>query len=156
MTKKKNIRIAFIALTAVYICFLWGNSLVPGKQSEVLSLSVLDQANNLMQSLGIGFRFTHHLVRKIAHFTEYMGLGVILLTTLSLCVEKIKDYIFNILFVGLIVPVIDEFIQLFVDGRGGEIKDVIIDFSGVLTGMLIVYIIILIVKNHKERKNVRY
>ena len=34
--------------------------------------------------------------------------------------------------------------------------DVIIDFSGVLTGMLIVYIIILIVKNHKERKYVRY
>ena len=91
-------------------------------------------------------------MRKIAHFTEYFIFGILLLTTLRLYVDKIREKIFNILFIGLAVPVIDEFIQLFVDGRGGEIRDVIIDFSGVLTGMLLSFLIIRLVLNIKENK----
>ena len=42
---------------------------------------------------------------------------------------------------GLCVASIDEFLQLFSPGRGAELRDVGIDFTGVLIGCAIVYIL---------------
>ena len=38
---------------------------------------------------------------------------------------------------GLFTAILDETVQLFVDGRSGEVLDVLIDFSGVLVSVLI-------------------
>lgn len=43
-----------------------------------------------------------------------------------------------------LVPLIDEGIQHFVPGRFGALSDVFIDMSGFFTGMVILYILILI------------
>ena len=43
--------------------------------------------------------------------------------------------------IGLCVASIDEFLQLFSPGRGAELSDVGIDFTGVLIGCAIVYIL---------------
>ncbi len=39
------------------------------------------------------------------------------------------------LFWGLLTPVADESLQLLVEGRSGQLTDVLLDFSGVLAGM---------------------
>lgn len=54
---------------------------------------------------------------------------------------------------GLSTAVIDETIQLFVDGRAGMIKDVLLDFSGVVTGfavMLAFYLIYIRIRKRKQ------
>ena len=42
---------------------------------------------------------------------------------------------------GMAIPFTDETIQLFVEGRSGQIGDVWLDMSGVLAGFLIVKLI---------------
>ena len=46
------------------------------------------------------------------------------------------------LFWGLLTPVADESLQLLVEGRTGQLTDVLIDFSGVLTGMAVCLLIL--------------
>ena len=45
-------------------------------------------------------------------------------------------------FLGLLVAVADETLQLFVDGRGSSVRDVVIDFCGVLGGSVILWILV--------------
>ncbi len=75
------------------------------------------------------------LIRKIAHVTEYFILGILVISLL---------YDFNInkkatisILICIIFATMDEFHQLFVDGRTGRFVDVIIDSIGFGVGILI-------------------
>ena len=46
-----------------------------------------------------------------------------------------RDAIIYILFISLFYAVTDEFHQLFVEGRGSLVSDVLIDFGGSLVGL---------------------
>lgn len=144
-----NFKITMIVLSVFFVCFIWGNSLLPGTESGNLSGNVLNFVNSFLKNVGINKEVSHYMIRKAAHFTEHMCFGACLLVTLRAYTQEVLKYISNILFIGLLVPVIDEFIQLFIDGRGGEIKDVIIDFSGLLVGIIISFIIVFLI----DRKN---
>lgn len=144
-----NFKITMTVLSVFFVCFIWGNSLLPGTESGNLSGNVLNFVNSFLKNAGINKEVSHYMIRKAAHFTEHMCFGACLLVTLRAYTQEVLKYISNILFIGLLVPVIDEFIQLFIDGRGGEIKDVIIDFSGLLVGIIISFIIVFLI----DRKN---
>lgn len=144
-----NFKITMTVLSVFFVCFIWGNSLLPGTESGNLSGNVLNFVNSFLKNVGINKEVSHYMIRKSAHFTEHMCFGACLLVTLRAYTQEVLKYISNILFIGLLVPVIDEFIQLFIDGRGGEIKDVIIDFSGLLVGIIISFIIVFLI----DRKN---
>ena len=77
-------------------------------------------------------------LRKIAHFVLYTLLGAF--TMASVFNTKIKKTAIKGLIsaaIGLAYSISDEIHQLFVEGRSGEIRDVLIDFSGVASGILI-------------------
>lgn len=75
-----------------------------------------------------------HIVRKAAHFYNFAVLGILLCTDKSFCKESvIKTVLWCI--AGLLMAMLDEFHQYFVPGRSAEIRDVMIDFSGVMFGM---------------------
>ena len=80
-----------------------------------------------------------HTVRKAAHVTEYILLGVFLAGAFY---KKQKGSIrFNVLvpfIVGALYAVSDEIHQYFVPGRSMQISDMAIDFCGVLVGVVIV------------------
>jgi VanZ family protein len=67
----------------------------------------------------------------------------------STYLRGIWERFLNPLFSGLFVCFIDETIQLFVEGRSGEIRDMWIDFAGVALGTLIV---LAIINNKKGRR----
>jgi len=80
-----------------------------------------------------------HVVRKCAHFTEYMMLGFMM----RLCLEswfghRMRKYRFLAL-IGLCAGAgyacTDEYHQLAIDGRSGQWTDVLVDTSGVLIGV---------------------
>ena len=81
---------------------------------------------------------TDHIVRKIAHFTEYFILAGLAVHLSYLYVCRWKNILGYMLFGLLLVPVIDEFIQLFSAGRAGMIQDILLDFSGAVTGLVVV------------------
>lgn len=118
--------------------------------SSTSSGGVRTFVNELLKTLRIPFSFTDHIVRKVAHFTEFMTLGILLTVTIYILS---KPNIFIPLFVGLFTAVFDEFIQLFVDGRSGQVSDVVLDFSGFIVGVFFVMLIYIIIKRRKEEND---
>lgn len=78
------------------------------------------------------------VVRKTAHLTEYAVLGfALLLHVMALQLKlKIRFPGLSAFLVGMLYAVSDEVHQLFVPGRSGEGKDVLLDSVGVLLGVI--------------------
>lgn len=87
-------------------------------------------------------------VRKLAHFTLYFVLGILFYNVVGLYNIDNKKILYISLLFCIIYACSDEIHQLFVLGRSGELRDVLIDTLGSILG-------ILIVKNIK-RKNSNY
>lgn len=81
--------------------------------------------------------------RKFCHFSEYALLSLTIYWGLKK--NRITNYYYPIV-ITCLYAITDEFHQLFVAGRSGEIRDVIIDTSGAVFMMLIVYILCRVTK----------
>ncbi len=143
----------WLVALVLMVCFIWGNSLVPGEESGSLSLGVLEHIHGALASVGLPYEWvTHYLVRKTAHFTEYMVLGIIAMQAFrphrsQAALPMLVTALFLVL-----IPSIDETIQLFVGGRAGQVTDVLIDCSGALTGVVLTVIASFIWrKAHRQR-----
>ncbi|MEG1411032.1 MAG: VanZ family protein [Terrisporobacter sp.] len=81
-----------------------------------------------------------YIARKSAHFLGYMMLGILVMSLLlqydNLQHKALKSFIICVLY-----AISDEIHQLFVPGRAGQVKDVMIDSSGAILGIFIVLII---------------
>ena len=89
---------------------------------------------------GLAARLTDHIVRKLAHFCEYMleGFFLVLMTrVLAGRRRRLLPYLSWPALVGVLTALTDETIQLFFQGRGSRVTDVWIDFGGVVAGMLV-------------------
>ncbi len=139
----KRILIVVILLT---LAFIWGHSMMPGDMSGEESGFVYRVLSPVLKLLLPDAWVTEHLVRKIAHFSEYGALGVELTLYASLYKDLKGQRIGNLICSGLIVAFLDETIQIF-SGRGTAIADVWIDLFGFTTGFLIVG---LIYRRHKK------
>lgn len=78
-----------------------------------------------------------HIIRKLAHFLIYTFVGFLLMSLVSTYKLKNKIRIIISLITGFLYACSDEIHQLFVSGRSCEIRDVLIDTSGILLGILI-------------------
>jgi VanZ family protein len=97
--------------------------------------------NAWARRLDLDVQFTSNSVRKLAHFAEFAALGF--LAQLSFwVVNRLNGHtMLHGLFLGLAVAVADETLQLFVDGRGSSVRDIVIDFCGVLAGSSILWLL---------------
>ena len=123
--------------TALLICnlvFIWGNSLLPGEISGAFSdwvKSLLAQLLPMGPDNGSG----GGLLRKVAHFTEFTALGILLAWLHGMLQKgKLQPFLW-----GILAASVDETIQCFVPDRGPGIKDVCIDSAGVLTGIILLW-----------------
>lgn len=80
------------------------------------------------------------IIRKCAHFTIYLILGILVISLLSeYRVVNFKTVLYTLLIVFL-YACSDELHQLFIIGRSSEIRDVLIDSSGGFIGSYIYYL----------------
>ena len=75
------------------------------------------------------------IVRKIAHFTEYLILGILIINVLKDYFKINKKMIIWAIVFCLIYAISDELHQLFSDGRTCRILDVFIDTFGSIIGI---------------------
>lgn len=130
MVQKKRIYI-ISGLILLTLCFIWGNSLDTNQESEAKSRLALSVVQPILEIfLGEG-NVTGHLVRKLAHFTEFGVLGV---WAIWLAVE-LKRHIAEVVLFGVIVALTDETIQIF-SARGSQVQDVWLDFAGFICGVI--------------------
>ena len=126
-------------LLILTLAFIWGHSMAPADDSSAESGFVLQLITPLLEIFTGKGNVTEHLVRKLAHFAEYMVLGVELG---GLFGGDLRKYLIAATH-GLLAAFVDETIQLFVSGRSGQVQDVWLDLSGICLGAGIAALIIL-------------
>ena len=142
MTHEKKARLLRIALV-VTLCLIWGNSLLGKEDSAALSGGITAWLRS------IGLPVSDLFVRKSAHFCEFglLGCELTLLFWLKSGIGLQNGC--NAAFAALLAAVTDETIQSFT-GRGSSVRDVVLDFTGALTGILLLS---LALKQIGKRKN---
>ena len=105
-------------------------------------ISIKEKVFNVLKRYGS----KGYIVRKLAHFSIYACIGV----SISLFIYVLSKRIYISSVVAMIASIsyayYDEMRQLSVAGRSGNMKDVLIDSTGALTGVLILLIIIVAFK----------
>ena len=149
MTADKRIR-RCTALLILNLAVIWGNSLLPAEISGAISgflAQLLGRLQGMSQSeatAGDG------LLRKMAHFTEFACLGLLLARRFVLTGHDKAEIICRTLLGGFVAACVDETIQIFVSGRASSLIDVWIDVCGAAAGLMILLIVRKIVKNRKQ------
>jgi len=141
MAEKKLIKQRWIwTLTVIlYVGFIFHNSLTPADESSRQSGGVLQIILQFVEWLGMeGSWITEHLVRKTAHFAEYTLLGILLGTALRQYPAGVAMRRILQCWVGNVIPLVDETLQLFTEGRSGQISDVWLDMAGVFAGFCLI------------------
>ena len=88
MKKKRVLLLILIVLT---LLFIWGNSLLSREQSSDESAWVMHLVTPLLEAFVGKGNVTEHLVRKLAHFTEFAMLGFELLLWFAGAHDKRRD-----------------------------------------------------------------
>ena len=70
-------------------------------------------------------------IRKLAHITEYLILGFLMFNLLN---QYSVTNIYYAIGLSILYSCTDEFHQLFISGRSGSIRDILIDSIGILIG----------------------
>lgn len=129
----------FTAFSSVWAVFIFSNSIKTGSQSAVASDSIVDR---LVDFLNVPFDvdLMTVIIRKAGHFTEFLLLGLLISLCFYYAKKRFRYSIMTILFLCLSAGVFDEFLQSFITGRSSEVRDVLIDFAGCATGLIVVYL----------------
>lgn len=125
----------FTLATAITV-FIFSNSTLPASESAQISQGLLAFLLDVLP-----FDISHNLLRKLAHFTEFFAQGFFFALFFYECFYKKKKTAVLTAAVGFITGCLDEFLQLFSEGRGPAFLDVLIDFSGTLSSLIFLLII---------------
>ena len=129
-------------LCALTVLFIWSNSMFSKEASREQSHNLLSALEPAIEAvLGVDVDTQNDTwLRKSAHFLEFALLGIELALLAKQRSRLNTQGVCNCLFAGLLVAVADESIQLLSD-RGSQVQDVLLDFSGVITAVLLMLLI---------------
>lgn len=139
---RKNI---FILLTFLWLGVIFSFSLQPAEVSNDTSMDVLKRIMDIFSYWLFGsaeelspkqLDLLHTIIRKCAHFSEFLILGLLAETALGRMNLKHR-IIIGITFCVLSAAA-DETLQLFINGRAGRVTDVIIDSAGAAVGIAMI------------------
>ncbi len=119
----------FFFLSALWAGMIFGRSMQPAVVSDQESGSVLSWVQVLFPGM------TMYVIRKLAHLGEFAVLGWLVLMARR---NPERRNISLPLLVCVLCALTDETIQLFVEGRSGQVQDVWIDLAGIFTAALVV------------------
>lgn len=152
---EKRMRMAK-ALLVMNLCFIWGNSLMPGVVSQAISDWVerillafcpeeMETALTGLFQVGISSGSGGGWLRKLAHFLEFGCLGM----CLAWLTGMLNHQGFWPVLWGTAAAFVDEGIQMITPERSPSIRDVGIDTCGVVAGILVLQIGYAILKKKK-------
>lgn len=133
-----------LVLLILMLAFIWIHSCMPTASSREESRGVMELIRPLLEFFVGRGNVTLQLVRKLAHFCEFFVLGCIL----SLLLPLRPAMRLLAAGLGLLTGLIDETIQIF-SGRGDQISDVWLDFSGAALGILLTTLLLLLLRRKR-------
>ncbi|MGI6228010.1 MAG: VanZ family protein [Peptococcales bacterium] len=124
-------------LVVLWMALIFYLSHKPATESNELSKGItkiiVETVEKVTPDVDIEVGRFNHIVRKNAHFFSYLVLGI--LVTNGLRSSETKRYIGFALLICVLYAISDEIHQIYVPGRSGQIKDVVIDSAGALSGI---------------------
>ncbi|MCH4827376.1 MAG: VanZ family protein [Planococcus sp. (in: firmicutes)] len=137
---KVNKLVSWIAVFS-WMAIIFYLSHQPGSASSHLSSGIVAALLNFIDGvapqLDIDIESFHTFIRKNAHFIAYFLLGLLSLNAWrSSGFRGVKQLMLSF-GLSVLFAVTDEIHQLFIEGRSGEVRDVLIDSSGVGLSVLI-------------------
>lgn len=152
-------KIIIYILLILWMCLIFFFSNQPATASDKASNGVIEQIVHTAELIrGREFddsqleAISNYLIfpiRKLAHFTLYFILGILIYNVIHFYPINNKKICLISILLSIIYACSDEIHQLFIPGRSGELRDVLIDMVGSLLGILIVSKII----NKKQKIN---
>lgn len=157
---KKNIeRIILLILLLGTFSIIFGFSSQDGEKSGSISKKITEEIVKRIPQIQekeqeereLITQRTEKVIRKIAHFSIYTVVGILLMALVSTYQIKEKNKIIISIIIGITYACSDEIHQSFIPGRSPMITDVMIDTMGVILGILLILLGKVIIK--KYRKN---
>lgn len=126
------------------------SSMISEKCAELLNaISGKHWTQNVIESMATYFE---HPIRKLAHFSEYACMGVLLYGVWRPWKERNRKLYLLIVLWVFVSAGADEFHQLFVPGRYGCFADVVLDTCGGAFGLLVCGCVEKIVRRRKQKR----
>ena len=153
------LRVILIVLLMCTFGIIFGFSNQNGKTSGSLSRKITEAITSKAKSIQemeksereLILKRIEGIIRKIAHFSIYAIVGILLVSLFSTYKIEEFDRIAYSLIIGVIYAITDEIHQAFTPERGPSLFDVILDGEGVLFGICLVLICIKIYKRENKK-----
>ena len=151
-------RVVFTLALAGCIWFIFSNSMAVAQVSSASSGRVLTLLQGALRRLGhpaLAQRLTQHVVRKMAHFCEYMLEGFLLMLCMRVYSRHPLRHITVPMLGGVLTALTDEAIQLYSPGRSSQVTDVWLDSVGVLAGILAALVLMALCRllfHHRDKE----
>ena len=151
-------RVVFTLALAGCIWFIFSNSMAVAQVSSASSGRVLTLLQGALRRLGhpaLAQRLTQHVVRKMAHFCEYLLDGFLLMLCMRVYSRHPLRHITVPMLGGVLTALTDETIQLYSPGRSSQVTDVWLDSVGVLAGILAALVLMALCRllfHHRDKE----
>lgn len=159
LNKKKRFLLDIIIILC-WMGIVFTFSAQPGRNSTNLSGSIAEKIVNIVhrnddltskEKTELTKKY-NRVLRKLAHYTIYLLGGIAIISFINSLMNNKKLTITLTILSGFVYALSDEIHQSFTPGRDPRITDVLIDTSGVITGVII-YIVILAIAKKTKKKN---
>ena len=142
---RKVIKVILVLLWMVMIFLLSNEEAVKSsKKSDGLiirSVELFTGKSLSVQEKEKVLRYLVFPVRKCAHLSLYLILGILVISLLREYMVINNKLVFWALLICFLYACSDEIHQLFVPGRSGEVRDVLIDTLGSILGVSFYYLV---------------
>ena len=144
----KTILAVLGVLIIFWTAFIFARSLKSAEDSTMESAFFLTLIRRFLPSVSM------HLIRKLAHFTEFFLLGCLSCAFFLRAFRK-QDIPARLgisisLVYCLAAAVTDELLQLSSPGRSCQVKDMLLDFSGSAAGILLYALAFVLIRRRKQ------
>ena len=151
MVMSKKLQIFFAILTLFTIVFIWGNSIIPAKVSRAISAAITEFFGGQVTVDTEDVIDDEFILRKLAHFSEFLLLGAELTLLYSLHEKSLKNKLRFLFCAAMFFPLMDETIQLFND-RTSMVKDIWIDIAGFTVGCTLMLLVCTVLNHFRNKK----
>ena len=161
MSKRAIVLLILVILWMGFIFYMSNNSGDDsGSNSKNIIMFIVDKYDKITNASKERIEYhkseefikeANYYFRKVCHFSEYFIFGILLFSFLIVLnhYTLLKCSLFSI-GISILYAASDEFHQTFVNGRSGQVRDVLIDSLGAFVGTLLVTIIYIFIRKRQK------
>jgi len=155
--RRKRIFWIFLVFSVSWMGMIFYFSAQPAVRSSELSTGVMDWVLVYFSEVSV-LKFLvekgilEFIIRKIAHIAEYGVFAVFLGVTIRHSKNWCRKWQIKTVFSCFLYAATDEFHQLFVQGRSGQVRDVLIDTAGACGGVLVLWLCYILYIKYRGRQ----